>query len=67
MNSQTYRIVVNEGRLTWGGAQDWHIVAFHFGTETYWSTNYTSTSIAAPAEWRQVEPVLVQQTQWKTV
>lgn len=64
MNDQAYRVVVNEGHVTWGGAKIWNIVAFHCGTETYWSAGYGDAQNTQPAQWSQVKPVVVQKTEW---
>lgn len=64
MNDQTYRMVENEGTVTWGGAKIWSLVVFHSGTETYWSARYNDAQAALPAQWSQVKPVVVQKTEW---
>lgn len=32
------------------------MIMFHYGTETYWETNYSPSRYTDPATWKRVEP-----------
>ena len=67
MNDQLYRVIEYEGSRNMSGVESWHIVVFHCGTETYWSTRFLPAQISQPVQWQQVKPVSETSTVWRRV